>query len=130
MRTVEMDAKALEEFAASPGGDGPIVMVNLLRYREEAAYAAGSDEAPCSGREAYQERYGSGVVPLIHAVGGRPIWFGRASFTVLAPEGERWDEAVLVEYPSRKAFLERGAARLAPDRDAGEGVLRSLRRAS
>ncbi len=105
MRTVEMDAKTMEEFAASPGGDGPIVMVNLLRYREEANYAAGSAEAPCSGREAYHQRYAAGVVPLIHAAGGRPIWSGRASFAPLAPKGERWDEVVLVEYPSRRAFL-------------------------
>ncbi len=106
MRTVELDAKTLDEFAASPGGDGPIVMVNLLRYRDQTDYGAGSSEAPCSGREAYHERYAAEVVALIQAAGGRPIWFGRASFAPLAPKGERWDEIVLVEYPSRRAFLE------------------------
>jgi uncharacterized protein (DUF1330 family) len=25
---------------------------------------------------------------------------------VIAPDGEEWNEAVLVEYPSRKAFLD------------------------
>lgn len=106
MRTIELDAKTMDAFAASPGGDGPIVMVNLLRYREEADYGPGSAEAPCAGRKAYHERYGAKVVPLIEAAGGRPIWFGRASGVPLVPEGERWDEVVLVEYPSRKAFLD------------------------
>lgn len=86
-------------------GDGPIVMINLLRYRAAADYPVGFDAAPCSGREAYQ-RYGAVAGPLILASGGRPIWIGRVQASAIAPEGEEWDDAILVEYPSRKAFLE------------------------
>jgi hypothetical protein len=31
---------------------------------------------------------------------------GHVAVSVIAPEGEEWDDAVLVEYPSRKAFLD------------------------
>lgn len=95
----------MQRFLAATPDDAPVVMINLLRYRDEAAYAEGADAAPCTGREAY-ERYGIAVAPLLAAVGGRPIWRGEAHAAVIAPEGEHWDEAILVEYPSRKAFLE------------------------
>jgi len=80
-------------------------MINLLRYADRAAYAADSGETPCSGREAYA-RYSEAVFPLLAKVGGRPIWMGAVASTVISPDGEAWDDAVLVEYPSRDAFIE------------------------
>jgi uncharacterized protein (DUF1330 family) len=84
-------------------------MINLLRYRERAHYSAGAGAAaagaaPCSGREAYQ-RYAAVALQKVASVGGRIVWMGRVAASVIAPEGEEWDDAVLVEYPSRKAFL-------------------------
>ena len=38
-------------------------------------------------------------------VGGVPIWMGKVRQTVIAPNGEGWDEAFLVAYPSRQAFI-------------------------
>ncbi|HKJ23298.1 MAG TPA: DUF1330 domain-containing protein [Myxococcota bacterium] len=94
----------LQAFLAGPE-DGPIVMINLLRWRERAEYPAGTSEPPCSGQEAYG-RYSEGVTPLLAAAGGRPVWIGLGRATLIAPDGETWDQAILVEYPSRKAFLE------------------------
>lgn len=105
MGTVEPSAERLKAFFEELTDDEPVVMINLLRYRDAAAYPAGFDAEPCTGREAYQ-RYGAAVVGLIAAVGGRMIWMGAARATVIGPEDERWDDAVLVEYPSRKAFIE------------------------
>jgi len=102
---VESDPQVLGRFVASPGGEGPIIMINLLRYLDAAAYPPGFDATPCSGREAYR-RYGERVTPLIAKAGGRPIWLARVNFSPLAAEGETWDDAVLVEYPSRRAFLD------------------------
>jgi uncharacterized protein (DUF1330 family) len=82
----------------------PIVMINLLRYRERAAYEPGADDEPCSGREAY-ERYGMYVLPLLARVGGRIRWRGDARAVVIGPADEHWDEVLLVEYPSRSAFV-------------------------
>jgi uncharacterized protein (DUF1330 family) len=82
----------------------PIVMINLLRYRERAAYDSSADAEPCSGREAY-ERYGMCVLPLLARVGGRIRWRGDARVLVIGPADEHWDEVLLVEYPSRSAFV-------------------------
>ena len=42
----------------------------------------------------------------VSEAGGRVVWAGEVAGTVIAPDGEGWDDAVLVEYPSRKAFLD------------------------
>ena len=39
--------------AGPDGPDGPVVMLNLLKFREQANYSAGSSHEPCSGAEAY-----------------------------------------------------------------------------
>ncbi len=105
MGSLEPTQEALQAFIDTPDDGGPVVMINLLRYRDRAVYPEGFDAEPCTGREAYQ-RYGEGVMPRLASVGGRPIWTGSVAATVIAPDGERWDDAILVEYPSRKAFLE------------------------
>ena len=85
--------------------DGPIVMINLLRYRDQADYPPGSGHDPCTGREAYA-RYGSLVTAEVAAVGGHMSWAGAVAQTVIGPGTERWDDALLVEYPTIGAFLE------------------------
>ena len=105
MGSVEPSAEQLRALAESGDDDSPVVMLNLLRYREKAAYPEGFEAEPCSGREAYQ-RYAAVALQRVASVGGRILWMGRARTTVIAPEGEAWDDVVLVEYPSRKAFLE------------------------
>ena len=104
MPSIEPTSQQLQQLAAAADDRTPIAMINLLRYRDRAAYPSGADAAPCSGREAYQ-RYGAGVTPILAEAGGRILWFGSARQTVIGPEGEQWDDAILVQYPSRKAFL-------------------------
>ena len=96
------DAGQLEAFVAGDAGV-PIVMFNLLAYRERAHYEPGVPDGDVSGREAYQ-RYGRGIARLLLGVGARPIWLGRAE-TTLVGDPEAWDEFAVVEYPSRAAFL-------------------------
>ena len=104
MPSIEPTADQLERLIADAEKPGPIVMINLLRFRDAADYPAGFDAEPCSGRDAYM-RYGMHVLPMLTAVGGRIHWAGDARMTVIGPDEERWDEAILVEYPSRQAFL-------------------------
>lgn len=104
MGSVEPDEQQLQAFLQDGDDDSPIVMINLLRYRERAAYPDGFDATPCTGHEAYQ-RYGAVAARLIGEAGGRIVWMGSVQLTLIAPEGERWDDAVLAEYPSRKAFI-------------------------
>jgi len=80
-------------------------MINLLRYREQADYPEDFDAEPCSGREAYL-RYSEVAARTIDEVGGSVLWAGQVAATVIGPEGETWDDAVLVTYPSRRAFLD------------------------
>ena len=110
---------------AEGDGDGPLVMLNLNRYRERAAYAdepPGGGSPDVSGREAY-ERYGAVAVEVLARVGGEVMWQAYASLTVIGGDDERWDEVIAVRYPSARAFLdlaldpEIGAA--LPHRDAG-----------
>ena len=56
--------------------DGPFVMINLLKFKDKAAYADGSD-ADLSGRDAYL-RYGMAVRAEIEKVGGRTGYAGRS----------------------------------------------------
>ncbi len=86
--------------------DGPVYMLNLLRFREQADYGArdsAGDVSPCTGREAY-DRYGNAIASVLKAVGGRPVWLGRGQFRFIATEGESWDERPLVRYPDTSAF--------------------------
>jgi len=105
MAAVEPRPEQMQAFLGSTEAGRPIVMINLLRYREQADYPEGTDAEPCSGREAYQ-RYGAGVAPLLGKAGARAIWMGKVASTVIAPDGESWDDAILVEYPQREAFIE------------------------
>ena len=85
--------------------DRPIVMINLLRYRERAAYPEGSAAEPCSGREAYR-RYGQASIGLITAAGGQVVWQGSPKAVLIGASGEEWHKALLVRYPSKRAFLD------------------------
>ena len=105
MRSVESSPERVQALLDATEAGVPIVMINLLRFRDQAEYPEGSDAAPCSGREAYG-RYGEGVMPLLGKAGGRPIWTGSVQVSVIAVEGEEWHQAVLVEYPSREAFTQ------------------------
>jgi uncharacterized protein (DUF1330 family) len=89
-----------EEFVRSLPDDGPVVMVNLVRFRERALDDRGS------GWDAYS-RYSKADMPLLRKVGGTVLWAGHvegAALGHLLAEG-RWDWVVLVRYPSRAAFL-------------------------
>jgi uncharacterized protein (DUF1330 family) len=71
--------------------DGPVVMLNLLALK------------PDGGLEKYME-YGAAVAPLLEGIGGRPLYTARGARSLLG--GDRvWDLVILVEYPSRAAFL-------------------------
>lgn len=105
MASLHPTPERLQQFLRDTDESTPIVMINLLRYRERADYPADADAEPCSGREAYQ-RYGAAVAPMLGKVGARPVWGGSVASTVISPDGEAWDDAVLVEYPSRAAFIE------------------------
>jgi len=89
----------IEELLASDT-DEPVIMLNLLRFKDEAD---GIDRG-VSGRKAYQ-RYEEAVAPFLRNAGGRVLIAVEARQVVIGPETPEWDMALMVEYPSRKAFL-------------------------
>ena len=102
--TINGDPERLRRFIEADDGK-PVVMINLLRFRDQATYLPGSNEQPCTGAEAYA-RYGKLAAPHIGEAGARVIWRGKVRGLPIAPPEEDWDEALLVEYPSRKAFVD------------------------
>jgi uncharacterized protein (DUF1330 family) len=80
--------------------DGPVTMLNLMRFREHSLDGSGS------GWDAYL-RYSALTIKLIKARGGTIIWTGTAEAVALGvPDQHRWDYVALVRYPSRAAFLD------------------------
>lgn len=86
------------------GGEeaGPFVMVNLLKFKERAEYADGS-EPELSGAEAYA-RYGEAVRKLVEGLGGKVRYSGRVAGLMIGEVEELWDMVALAEYPSLEAF--------------------------
>jgi len=89
---------------AEPGPDGPIYMVNLLKFKECAEYADGRD-TDLSGREAYA-LYGEGVARLLEEFGGAVVFAADVTRLMLGEVEELWDEVAIAMYPSRAAMLE------------------------
>jgi uncharacterized protein (DUF1330 family) len=80
--------------------DKPVVMVNLMRFRERSLDGDGS------GWDAYL-RYSALTVPMIKARGGTLLWTGNAKAVALGvEEGNQWDYVVLVYYPTVEAFID------------------------
>lgn len=98
---VHPDPESVQGFVAT---EGPVAMVNLLKFRERAEYADGRD-AHLSGREAYL-RYASEMMKLVEAKGGRFVFGGSVEGLLLGVVEEPWDEVGIVEYPSAKALIE------------------------
>ena len=86
-----------------PGPEGPIVMVNLLRFKEKAEYADGR-RTDLSGREAYVI-YGRAVSALLAQHGGRVLFAGDVTHLAIGKVEELWDEVALAQYPNRAALV-------------------------
>ncbi|HEX6310773.1 MAG TPA: DUF1330 domain-containing protein [Acidimicrobiia bacterium] len=98
MNRITPNREQFEQLARSPD-TGPVVMLNLLKFR--ASTGDGRD----SGAAAYA-RYGDAAVEMIENRGGRVLWAGRADQILIGDPDEPWDQVLLVQYPTRQAFIE------------------------
>jgi len=80
--------------------ESPIVMVNLLRFKEQAD---GVDEG-MTGAEAYAT-YGANIQKYLEGVGGKILLAVNCEESIIGPEAAEWDMVILVQYPSRQAFV-------------------------
>jgi uncharacterized protein (DUF1330 family) len=82
----------LKRFLADDPG-GPVVMLNLLRFRP-------------GGREKYGE-YARRFAEIFGARhGAEVLYFGDGSSVLVGEPGQTWDAVLVVRYPSRRAFSE------------------------
>ena len=80
----------VEALAKSPN-EGPVAMLNLVKYRNHEAYA----------------EYGKLTGKLVAEHGGRLLWAGTVAEVALDEGGDTdWDFAAIVLYPSRQAFID------------------------
>jgi uncharacterized protein (DUF1330 family) len=90
---IVFDAPALDDFLAADA-DGPVVMLNLLRFAPDGAakYQAYAEQFSLTG---INDRYGLEIVYA--GVGGVPL---------VAESGQDWDMVALIRYPSRRHFVD------------------------
>jgi uncharacterized protein (DUF1330 family) len=76
---------------AKSGVEGPIHMLNLLKFK------------PDGGAARYGE-YAKHAAPCLAKVGGRVVYQAEGRAAVIGPEA--WDLVLIVEYPSVAKFME------------------------
>ena len=88
---------------AEKGPEGPVFMVNLLKFKDKAEYEDGR-ETDLTGHQAYQ-LYGVGVAGLLPEYGARFFFMADVTFLSLGQVEELWDEVAIAVYPDRNALL-------------------------
>lgn len=83
--------------------DGPVVMLNLLKFKDKAVYKDGRT-TELTGREAYM-LYGQLMSAFVLARGGKLHFNAPAAAPVIGKVDDMWDVVALMEYPSPQAFV-------------------------
>ena len=84
--------------------DAPVLMLNLLKFKDRAEYDDGRD-TNVSGRQAYMI-YAKEVINHLAKVGAEPVIAGSINRLILGEVEELWDVAAIARYPSKQAMLE------------------------
>lgn len=102
--TVAPTQDQLTAFAEN-GPDGPVTMLNLLRFREAAEYPPDSGQSACTGAQAYAQ-YGEQMLPVLKQAGATVEVLSQCHTPLIGEARDRFDHMVIVRYPSRHALLE------------------------
>ncbi len=84
-----------------PEEDGPVWVVNLMKYREVADYGDGSETA-ISGQEA-DDLYSP--FESLNVIGAEVAFFGDVDQQLLG-DGTVWDRIAVVKYPTRRSIID------------------------
>lgn len=87
---------------------GPVTMLNMLRFKEVADYSQFPHLAPknpISGRDAYQA-YMEATMPFLKEAGSEVLFAGKGDHFLIGPEQEQWDYVLLVKHASAMRFME------------------------
>lgn len=97
-----VDHEYAVRLATTPAAeDGPVWMINLMKYRDRAEYLDGR-ETTLTGREA-DDAYAP--VDVLEAIGAEVVFFGDVEHQLLG-DAPRWDRVAVVKYPTRRSFIE------------------------
>lgn len=89
------------------GVTGPIVMLNLLRFRAMADYSETPDlapAAPITGAAAFQ-RYIDHTLPFLNESGGSLLFLGTGGPWLIGPADDRWDLVMLIQQTNVQSFI-------------------------
>ena len=104
MNAIEIDPEQLLSAEQQIPPDMPIVMLNLVTYRESVEYP-GMERL--TGREVYLTRYAPAFNNAAAAAGVNDIevvYLGTVAASIVPRQKCPWDEVVLVRYPSFSAL--------------------------
>ena len=93
----------LEEIGQQ-GPEGPIFMVNMLKFKDRAEYPDGR-ETDLTGREAYH-LYAKVAEKLIRGIGGEVTFDGDVTFLNTGEVEELWDEIMIARYGQRSDLVD------------------------
>ena len=97
---MEKATNLLDNIPADFPKDRPLIMTNFLRWNEQAKYPEGSSHSPCSGQEAWLQRYAKEIQRIAEGYGGLElIYLGVGASKIVGEEEEHWDAIALVKYP-------------------------------
>jgi hypothetical protein len=83
------------------------IMVNLIRFRDEAQYPPESPWANETDPMLADDRYGAGIVPLLLKRGSLPIFISTVAGEFINEAGqEEWDTVAMVRYRSVRDMVE------------------------
>ncbi|RZK32711.1 MAG: hypothetical protein EOO63_00470 [Hymenobacter sp.] len=88
--------------AALPAGQ-PVVMLNLLRYRDQAAYDDPTTQPPQTGQQAFHA-YIEAFLQYNDPAEFTIVFQGAAQAQLAGRPGEQWDAVALVEYRNLGVF--------------------------
>ena len=91
---IDFDDADLDRYLAEDPG-GPVVMLNLLRFRPDGGAESYLDYGRHFAAAGLDDRYGLQVV-----------YAGSGTTALVAEDGQQWDMVVLVRYPGRRAFVD------------------------
>ncbi|HEX4507746.1 MAG TPA: DUF1330 domain-containing protein [Alphaproteobacteria bacterium] len=81
---------------------GPIVIMNLLKFKEDAGDGR-------TGRQAYAD-YGALAAEILPVYGAEVVWTGRQMAVIAGGAQDDWDVVLLVRYPSVGALARMSAS--------------------
>lgn len=107
MPHIEPTDENVAAFLRRGSSTGPVVMLNLLRFREQADYSRSphlAPDTPITGAQAYRH-YAAHTTPFLQQAGGEVIFSGTGTTPLIGPMDEQWDLVLLVRYPDVQTFL-------------------------